>query len=747
MEEEVQKHDEQKPFSFTVTLKGKTPAEVEEAIKEAESKIQFRDGAEVFDSATFWSFKGPGEKTNEERVNEHLKNNSTVGGVPVEEQQPKAKIKNPFYMKGGEVVIVETSKEVEAPVLDAVNVTVTLYAPQINQPSPEIKVESNEVNAKEPEKTSEITGVNDKKEEYKKDANYVPVTEYKDYKSILGVTNTDRNPSSSALFEVWIYVRALDSIVDVSRLVTNLSVNHTPQSSTFSFDLVNINDIGKDDYDAPVFNTSFNGGMITYLSKILQNNDIVFIKLEQLKVERRDASEGIGKWLVDEKYLAGRYYDLIGLIDTAEDVANAKNNERATKVQGRDLSKLLTDDQAVFFPLALVKNTAGNVVVATKTESEVGLRRNFATGNFDTLFAKNFQPINALINFFFDLIASMGVVKEEWSDLLFSSYKDQRMKTADGTKFRKGIYQIVDLIFDRTVEDKRLVDASATNPQGTMLSLMNKVCQTPFVELLLRTEKDMFRAIVRRPPFYRDALLAVKKELESQNSAVMTIASNCIVSASLKFEDNFYTWFNLMPKGLFAGNDQNVALSYCPIFQIDEYMNAWGSKPLQVTDNYADYNGLGIKKEELEKKGVSYYKQVVVNDAVFTIECNAYLPFTRKGKITLAKTDSRIKVGDWVYYEPTKEVYYVDAVQHDISYTNDSVNTSTAVTVSRGMVLNIVDKYFDIVNLEAVKELMLGSMTNKSSAKSSVTDKGTMEFFWNREQFEDWGEINSANFF
>ena len=94
-----------------------------------------------------------------------------------------------------------------------------------------------------------------------------------------------------------------------------------------------------------------------------------------------------------------------------------------------------------------------------------------------------------------------------------------------------------------------------------------------------------------------------------------------------------------------------------------------------------------------------------IRDLKYIIESNAYNPFTRQGTITL-RGDRRIKRGTLIMM-PNGEQFYVDAVSNSLSFGESSVERTTTLTVSHGMMSNYVDgikvggkimSYFNIID-------------------------------------------------
>ena len=127
-----------------------------------------------------------------------------------------------------------------------------------------------------------------------------------------------------------------------------------------------------------------------------------------------------------------------------------------------------------------------------------------------------------------------------------------------------------------------------------------------------------------------------------------------------------------------------------------------------------------------------------LNDLLYVIETHAYLPFTRKGTITI-NGDRRIKKGTFILFEPTQEIFHVDSVSNSYSATTNQIDRTTTLEVSRGMKeYNIIKNdfikfangdifvpefsYFDIVNIDLIRKNITDklSLTNNDDKEVSI---------------------------
>lgn len=469
----------------------------------------------------------------------------------------------------------------------------------------------------------------------------------------------------------------------------------------------------------------------------ISENDIVFIRFESLNAEQdRDTSTEI----ISETDLPGRIYDMIGLVDTVQEMYSP--NDITVNVQGRDLVKLLIDDENYFFPMLFAAGQDSSF--NTQLKSERVIKRIFTTGKMENTFIYSMRSVEKTLLFIFSQLANLGVIPENYDP--FASYvdskgNDRRSHIVDVTEDKivnkelaNGLWQIMKLQIDDSVRDRYLADPSIARPDGSILNQIKKICQEPFVEFMTDTYGDMFYLIARKPPF---DYASIRSWID--NSMVLDIHTEDILNQNLTFDTQAYTWFQITVNGAFVGGEK-MALSYLPIVYFPELADIYGSRKMDIQHNYISYRSF------FGHKGAESYgnvKREVINDLIFVIESNIYLPFTRRGTITI-NGDRRIKRGSWIYNELTNEICYVDSVSNSATISDTSVDRTTTLQVSRCMIFDHVDKYFEIfqskrVGQELAKQLMAEDTTEPEEHITSITRSGISEehlnFFLNRKQF------------
>lgn len=251
-----------------------------------------------------------------------------------------------------------------------------------------------------------------------------------------------------------------------------------------------------------------------------------------------------------------------------------------------------------------------------------------------------------------------------------------------------GIWQIIKFIIDPNIINRQINDLSLSTYQGSLLNFINQICQVPFVEFWGDTYGDQYYFIARTPPF----TLELYKTLPT-----IDIYDKDVLGDNFDFCNENYSWFQLTPSANYIGVEEWLHL-YLPAVFFPEYAEIYGSKPLSITSQYISY----IKETgEIQKEKAIY-------DLKYLVDIHSYLPFTRKGVITI-NLNRRIKKGMRIKYLPTNEYFYVDSVSHSFDVLDGVIDATTTITVSRGMVTDYVDNdiednttpnYFNLINFD-----------------------------------------------
>jgi hypothetical protein len=298
-----------------------------------------------------------------------------------------------------------------------------------------------------------------------------------------------------------------------------------------------------------------------------------------------------------------------------------------------------------------------------------------------------------------------------------------------------GIWQIIDTVIDDEIADKSIIDVSLSTSQGSLLNFIQKVCQKPFVEFFGDTYGDKYYFIARKPPFNQSSFLTLNS-IEVNNKDVY--------SDNLQWNnDNIYSWYQLTPQwNTIAGSDQFVYSQIPAVFFI-EYAEIWGSKPLSVVSNYIEFLRYDGDYDKI--------MQYCLEELRFMIDIHSYLPFTRKGTITI-KGNRAIKKGMSIYYIPTGEIFYVDGVTQSFVSASGVLDRVTTLNVSRGMlakyaVNEIKDKstisYFNLIDFGDLKNAPPQPV--KPPEMTIVLDKLVANFNFNDKDYSIQDVVNNID--
>lgn len=294
-------------------------------------------------------------------------------------------------------------------------------------------------------------------------------------------------------------------------------------------------------------------------------------------------------------------------------------------------------------------------------------------------------------------VTSVSVEGEKEADKTVTT---QTATEAVGDRLAPGIWQITKLLMDSEVQDRQMYDSSIAMQTGALGNFFKKVCQKPLVELTGDTYGDMYYFMVRKPPFDKESYMKLME------LACFDVEENKIISTSISWENNgIYSWYQLIPYAEIIGNSEQY---YLPAIFFPEYAAIWGSRELVVQDQYVNFSQSGYYNKENNTDNQSNGTRIIrhcIRDLKYLIESNAYMPFTRRGTITL-NGDRRYKRGTLIKM-PNNEIFYVDSVANSISFRETSVERTTTLTVSRGMFSDFIEgkeingdtmSYFNIID-------------------------------------------------
>ena len=445
-----------------------------------------------------------------------------------------------------------------------------------------------------------------------------------------------------------------------------------------------------------------------FFNRLLQNNDIVFIRMEKIGIDKKTIDLE-NEFKISNSSLPNNYFDMIGLVSNVADATNSEGGVRKINVSGQDLSKLLIDDGVYFFPIEyiikdreqIILNSAnhksGNRIIippskdTNKDSYEANIQNNLqgfmptASFNFDKT-----QSIEEWLVFIFTQLTNIDIVH----DTLFNYFEEKtfvvsREAFINGNDIdlikASGIWQIVKLVIDKEIGGRRLADQSFASATGSLMNLIRKICQEPFVEFFMDTYGDKFYFICRKPPF---------SESSYKSNYTINIYEDDVIADNLSFNNEFYTWYKLNPYGSLIDDSLGESMAILPAVMLPEYMEIWGSKILEITTQYLD---IDVSQSVQTENNLDIIKSQGRQDLDWLIETHAYLPFTRQGTITI-KSDRRIKRGMNIRYVPTGELFYVDGVSNSREF-GEIISSETTLQVNRGIVEKHYEKYFNLVKL------------------------------------------------
>lgn len=169
-----------------------------------------------------------------------------------------------------------------------------------------------------------------------------------------------------------------------------------------------------------------------YFNWLIQSNDLIFISFEELQIEKNTGS---------------RVFDMIGLVESVT-VSQDANGTGRVVVSGKDLMKLISDDNSLFFNVSAANGTSklfsnteslgkqgdireADYVSGMKATPENRLR--WTTGQLDVFAA----PFNRTINFVIKGVISQLANIEIVPDYVFDSWGDFRTKYNDWLSYEE----------------------------------------------------------------------------------------------------------------------------------------------------------------------------------------------------------------------------------------------------------------------------------------------------------------------
>jgi hypothetical protein len=576
---------------------------------------------------------------------------------------------------------------------------------------------------------------------------------------------------------VWIYSKALDKILDVTQFVYSISTSSEIENGgSFNLGLSTFDDLDNiiiDGENLTVIHriADQNTGEIPipYFNKVFQHKDLLWIKFEKLALEKDRTGKVVDDLEVLKTNLDNQVYDMIGVIDQIVESSAAASTDKTLTITGQDLNQLLIDDANYFLPIKFIEG-ADTLMFNTQDESRLAKRNFLKGGIYENFFTFSLYKIKDAIGFIVNQLSNLGLVNND----LFSGYSENNDDNSRSLGERRtqairiqsdnelvgwaevnGVWQIIDVLVDSVLEDRRQANSLLVKSEGTLMQQMKSICQEPFVEFMGDTYGDKFTFFARQKPFTKNAILDYLN-----SNQIVEIGLEDILSYNLNWETEFYSWYQIEPNSSFLGDEKWTSLAYIPIVFLETIAETFGNHRYVIADSYISERALsGDKQDPIANP----FREAIINDLIYMIETTSYLPFTRKGSITI-NGDRRIKKGTWIRFKPTGEVFYVNGVNNSYSASRNVINRETSINVSRGMkedyILGLPEEidgrfpfisYFDIIDTTIIKKSLTKILTEQNpetgtevSVKQSKNttranfdvDKDVFNFFLRRRQFD-----------
>jgi len=595
---------------------------------------------------------------------------------------------------------------------------------------------------------------------------------------------------------VWVWSKSLNSdvsgvpgseqisydktLINITPFIININTHVGADGGTFSFSLDpivgKIGDNGKWEIDWQHIKSTLNGEYISqipikdrdnlksnfFFSNVLFSNDLIFIRFETLESEQdRFYNNGENpdlnvpnNFIFSADNLKDKIFDFIGLIDTTHLTENAGNSDISIDVTGRCLTKLLIEDGVYFYPSDFI---SGGIFANINEDDEVLQRFD---GKLLGRFQVGFKKLDFVLQFIFNALSNIEIC----SDTLFESYKQNgELLKADNSnhntadlrthKYKlfedqtgelvlaKGIWQIVKLVIDSTVQNRLLADQSIGNEFGSLLNAVRKICQEPFVEFFGDVYGDQYYFTVRKQIFDKAGFSSMINGISNNEAGkpashpdiIIDINSDDITDCSLEYGTNdAFSWYRINPVGNTMGGDNSMAFAYLKAVFFKEYASIFGSKPLDISTNFIPI--FPILSGEDQFLSEAYMLKQAIYDLKFLIESNQYLPFSKSGSITIQGGNRRIKRGMFVRLVDSKEIAYIESISHFASISMNQINRTTVLQLShilkeeyiRGINVEGIEdvvSYFNIINIEIPENFVTNDKASWSSWNSQVVSK------------------------
>jgi len=537
---------------------------------------------------------------------------------------------------------------------------------------------------------------------------------------------------------------------------------YSEASSTWESDRSTISNAGDDMIaQSTVFTKNKSGDLKrgNYIFNMaLQENDIVYIAFEpldnEIDEERSFIQDGISEAAGDNTAPWGfGLYDMIGLIDSVSQSFSPGDNDITIDVQGRDLSKLLIEDGSYMYS----NLWEGHNFFLEKEDGL--LKRSFGPGGrqaYNFYAEPRYRSVQEAVLFIINVLSNITVCPDETTNgnsegsvITTTSKNDATSEFI--TQSGNGIWRSVKLGFDENIKERRLVDTGLGTPDGSLLDLIFNYAQEPWIETIMDTYNKHWHLIFRMPPFDKKR---VKEFIDIGYFTNVFVDNKDVLNESLDWETEVYSLYQLDYKAATGGKE--TVFSVIPTVPLPDYAEMYGTRRWKGSSNMIP---VSLVDDANGPDNAAYVRSQGINDLTWVIETHAYLPFTRRGTISI-NGDRRFKKNTWFHYKPTNEIFYITGVTHNFNG-GGPIDRTTILTVTRGMVLDYVTgeetvpgtgeelSYFNIISIEKLNNFLKNQLkvndstdgTSKNSQGSTATNfrvnREVFNFFRTRSQFKD----------
>lgn len=185
-----------------------------------------------------------------------------------------------------------------------------------------------------------------------------------------------------------------------------------------------------------------------------------------------------------------------------------------------------------------------------------------------------------------------------------------------------------------------------------------------------------------------------------------------------------------------------------PAVLFPEYAAIWGSRDLQIRSQYRNFLNPSLYDDIRNgKKNAEGDTEVrhSIKDLHYIVESNAYAPFVRNGSITIIG-NRKIKRGCFVSIKwqslDTPEIFYVESVSQNYSIANSSVQRTTSLTLSHGMMRDFMFDKNNNVNFIKDKNIQQDKKFNASYF--NLINFGNYDKVSNNINMDKWHECISS---